>query len=269
MMNLLIVNDEELTADTMKEDICWKDYGIDEVFVAYNAVSARTCINSGNIDILLCDIEMPRESGLALLKWVRENNKLIECIFLTCHASFEYARQAISLGCREYLLMPARYEDIGAAVKKVADRLEAARSESILHEYGEAALQNSADVSDWKSIQKKDPGELTREIKQYIKKSLGEESLSVASVAEQFHFHPVYINRVFRSQTGKSISQFIIDERMRLAEKLLKSGNYSVNSVALMVGYHNYLSFFSAFKKHFGCTPSAIGQKNEKTRILQ
>ena len=40
-MTLLIVNDEELTADTMRDTIDWKQYGIDDVFVAYQAEEAR------------------------------------------------------------------------------------------------------------------------------------------------------------------------------------------------------------------------------------
>ena len=36
-MKLLIVNDEILTAETMKEEIPWKQYGIDEVYTAYDA----------------------------------------------------------------------------------------------------------------------------------------------------------------------------------------------------------------------------------------
>ena len=113
-MKLLIVNDEILTAETMKEEIPWKQYGIDEVYTAYDAEAGKERIQEYDPDIMLCDIEMPGENGLALLRWVRENRKEMECVFLTCHASFAYAREAISLGCQDYILIPAKYEDIGA-----------------------------------------------------------------------------------------------------------------------------------------------------------
>ena len=79
------------------------------------------------MDILLCDIEMPGENGLGLLRWVREQEKEIECIFLTCHAKFAYAQEAISLGCQDYILIPARYEDIGEKIRKVVDRIRGKR----------------------------------------------------------------------------------------------------------------------------------------------
>ena len=89
-MNLLIVNDEQLTAETMKKDMDWASYGISEVYTAYDTEAARACIAEHPVDILLCDIEMPGENGLGLLRWVREQEKEIECIFLTCHAKFAY-----------------------------------------------------------------------------------------------------------------------------------------------------------------------------------
>ncbi len=255
-MNLLIVNDEVLTADTMKEAIPWKSYGINEVLTAYNAKNARGLINAQNVDIMLCDIEMPGESGLSLLKWVRENNKAVECVFLTCHASFEYAREAIGLSCQDYILIPAKYEDIGEAVKKVVTRLENSRNESRFREYGEVVIKKIIEEVG----QEKDPKMLVGEVKRYIMTHLDDKTLSVASVAEKFFFHPVYLNRFYKKLTGASVSQSILDARMKLAKILLEDGNISANVAAKRVGYYNYTSFFSAFKKYHGCSPSCIAK---------
>ena len=117
-MNLLIVNDEILTAETMKEDIIWEDYEIVQVFTAYDAEQAKQIILEKKVDIILCDIEMPGENGIELLRWVRQKNLEIECIFLTCHANFIYAIEAIRLSCQDYILLPARNEDIGSEKDK-------------------------------------------------------------------------------------------------------------------------------------------------------
>ena len=55
-MNLLIVNDEQLTAETMKKDMDWASYGISEVYTAYDTEAARACIAEHPVDTLLCDI---------------------------------------------------------------------------------------------------------------------------------------------------------------------------------------------------------------------
>ena len=82
-MNLLIVNDIVIEAKTMASDIPWKDYGIENVFTAFSARQAREVIQDNTVDILLCDIEMPEENGLSLIRWIQENNYDIDCILLT------------------------------------------------------------------------------------------------------------------------------------------------------------------------------------------
>ena len=84
-MNLLIVDDEVVTTEVLKEQIDRKKIPIRQIFVAYNAAMARECLEHQKIDIVLCDIEMPKESGLELLEWIRKRNKEIEFLFLTSH----------------------------------------------------------------------------------------------------------------------------------------------------------------------------------------
>ena len=98
-MNLLIVNDAELEMLTIKKEVDWESCGIKEVFTATCVEEAKQVIKTQAIDILLCDIEMPGENGLALILWIKEMNYDIDSILLTCHADFSYAREAISLNC--------------------------------------------------------------------------------------------------------------------------------------------------------------------------
>ena len=121
-MNLLIVNDIVMEANTMASGIPWEKSGIDRVHTAYSAGAAREIIRGNPIDILLCDIEMPDENGLSLIRWIKENGYDIECILLTCHADFAYAQEGISLGVEDYITLPAKYDDIAASVQKVCLR---------------------------------------------------------------------------------------------------------------------------------------------------
>lgn len=260
-MNLLIVNDEMLTADTMKEDIRWEKYGIDEVFVAYDAAAGKECIQKRRIDIMLCDIEMPGESGLGLLRWVRGQRFQIECVFLTCHASFDYAKEAIGLGCQDYILIPAEYEVIGKAIKKVADRIAETREAARYEEYGKYMLEEKErNQEDGRG--KKSSKETAQLVSGYIIQHLGEPELSVNLLAEEFFFHPVYLNRIFKKEKGVSVSQFIINERMKAAASLLGEGKLGANQVAEKVGYRHYTNFHTMFKKYYGCSPSQYQERN-------
>ena len=56
----------------------------DEVFTANSYAQAVNIMNKQEIDVLLCDIEMPLRSGVELVRWAKERNPELECIFLTC-----------------------------------------------------------------------------------------------------------------------------------------------------------------------------------------
>lgn len=262
-MILLIVNDEKLTAETMKAEIPWEQYGISQVYTAYDADAGRACILGNEIDIMLCDIEMPGESGLSLLRWVRENEKQIECIFLTCHADFGYAQEAIGLGCQDYILIPAKYEDIGAAIRKVVDRITLQRQESRYQEYGKYMLQEQLRQESDKAAEGKiSPEQIVEDVSGAIMKNIQDSELSVDWLAEQFHFHPVYMNRIFKKEKGVSVSQFIINERMKLAAAILETGQLSANEAAEKVGYTHYPNFFNMFKKTYGMSPAKYREEH-------
>lgn len=70
-MNLLLVDDEIAMLHIMEKAIDWKKKGIQKVFTAYNTDLARDIISSSKIDLVICDIEMPKENGLSLIQWIQ------------------------------------------------------------------------------------------------------------------------------------------------------------------------------------------------------
>ncbi|MDA8641742.1 helix-turn-helix transcriptional regulator, partial [Flavobacteriaceae bacterium] len=59
----------------------------------------------------------------------------------------------------------------------------------------------------------------------------------------------------FKQVYGTSVFSFLIDYKMQVSKRLLSSGEYNVNEVALKVGYSTATHFINAFKKKFGTTP--------------
>lgn len=261
-MNLLIVNDEELTAETMKSDIDWISYGISVVYTAYDAEQAREIIGTEQIDILLCDIEMPGDNGIELLRWVREEGLQIECIFLTCHPSFQYAQEAIKLDCQDYILIPALYEDIGAGVKKVVERIQGKRENSQYVAYGKQVMQMRIDQAVEEHGKKKSRPELVADMERYILEHLREPGLSVNELGKIFYMHPVSLNRSFREEKKIPISQFISEERMKFAVSLLQSEQLGIEAIAEQTGYQSAAGFSNAFKKYYGCSPTDYMKRN-------
>lgn len=126
-MTILIVDDQVSVVSGLFFGIHWKKIGIQKILKAYSANEAREIFRCQHVDIMLCDIEMPVEDGISLLSWVREQGYDTECIFLTAHADFIYAKEAIRLGSFDYILQPARYEDIEKDIEKLINRIQIRR----------------------------------------------------------------------------------------------------------------------------------------------
>ncbi|HHV11673.1 MAG TPA: response regulator [Clostridiales bacterium] len=111
-MNILIVDDDAYIIRNIKNQINWAGIGIDNVYTALNASKAKEFLKEKSIDIMVTDIEMPQENGLDLMRWVLEQGYHPESICLTCHAEFDYARDAIKLGYSEYCVKPVEFKEL-------------------------------------------------------------------------------------------------------------------------------------------------------------
>lgn len=138
-MNVLIVDDQISVIASLKSHINWERLQIANVYTALNTMEARSVITSCTIDIMLCDIEMPAENGLSLLRWCRSEGYKFECIFLTSHADFFYAQEAIQLGSFDYILQPARYEDIEAVLLRTIKHIDVNKKRAVYEQLGEVA----------------------------------------------------------------------------------------------------------------------------------
>lgn len=97
---------------------------------------------NGQIAIMVCDIEMPNGSGLDLLKWVNGNYPHIVNIFLTCHADFRYAQEAVSLGSFEYLLKPVPFDELTKVIDKACEKVRDWEKVQEYSRYGESWKAN-------------------------------------------------------------------------------------------------------------------------------
>lgn len=254
-LTILIVDDEMVSRMALVSGIDWKSLGIGTVLDAASAKTARKYLTEEKVDLALIDIEMPEENGLELLEWIRQEAKLsIPCAFLTCHASFDYAQAAIRLGCFDYLLKPVIYDEVQRLIEKMMmSYLDANEIEQIV-EYGRQWIREKEQSGKKYEKEPSNTEELVREQIHFIRTHLYEK-LSLTELAAQAGLNPNYFNKVFKMMTGNTVNRFIIDERMKLAAKLLEEGNLKAYAIAELVGYDNYPHFVNMFKKTYGISP--------------
>lgn len=111
-MNILLVDDDSYVLEALQKSLDWDGLGIENVYTAQSVNKAKKIIRDVPIHILVCDIEMPKENGFELLKWLKEKNHIIKDILLTSYAEFKYAAEAIKYNCYAYALKPIDYEEL-------------------------------------------------------------------------------------------------------------------------------------------------------------
>jgi two-component system response regulator YesN len=128
----MIVDDESLFRQHMKERIDWESLGLVVCCEANNGIVALQQAEKYRPDLALVDISMPYMDGLELAEQLKQNYPYLFIILVTGHNEFEYARKAMRVGVMDYLLKPFDNEEFVMALQKARSFVLGAREESDL-----------------------------------------------------------------------------------------------------------------------------------------
>jgi YesN/AraC family two-component response regulator len=88
----------------------------------------------------------------------------------------------------------------------------------------------------------------------YIRKHI-EDSLTLQQLASYVNVHPNYLSSCFKKQVGKTLTEYINDQKIAAIKIYMNNTNLSINEISSTFNF-KYVSYFSCFfKKHTGFTP--------------
>ena len=87
--------------------------------------------------------------------------------------------------------------------------------------------------------------------------------LTIEELLQDTNYAHSHILRLFKKETGRTITQFFQKIKLKYAKNLLESSNQSIASIVLEIGFSNIGHFTNLFKKEYGVTPSEY-RKNWK-----
>jgi two-component system, response regulator YesN len=90
--------------------------------------------------------------------------------------------------------------------------------------------------------------------KKYVKQNYYKD-MDMAVVANTVSVNYTYFSKIFKEETGKTFSEYLIETRMEEAKRLLKDSSKKVYEISCKVGYENSKHFIRAFKKYYEATP--------------
>lgn len=91
----------------------------------------------------------------------------------------------------------------------------------------------------------------------YIHENYHRPDISLQDVAEAVNLSPSHLSSQFKTAVGVSYVKYLTSTRLKEAQKLLRTTDHNIATVAEMVGYPNVTNFYRHFQRQIGMTPAA------------
>lgn len=240
MYQVFLADDEEWALITLRKMIAWDEWGFAVAGEAADGKSALERILRTEPDLIISDIRMPGLDGIALLNELRKNQLESEVLLVSAYTDFEYAREALRLGCAGYLVKPVEEADLANYLEIVKKKLDTRKSQRAENGEEEGYLSERA---------------LVHKMVDFIRLHYAE-PVTLQTLADAFGMSESYISSLIKKKTEKGFSDHLLDFRIQKAQELLKNSNDSIEQIAQRVGYSDYYYFTKVYKKATGISPS-------------
>jgi two-component system, NtrC family, response regulator AtoC len=127
-VQILIVDDELAIRQVLAANLRKKGYAVEDVGSGEEALER---LSAGDIDIVICDINMPGLSGIDVMRKAQEAGIDTTFLLMTAFASVDTAIKAMRLGAFDYLVKPVSTEEVLHQLKQITD-MRGLRSENRL-----------------------------------------------------------------------------------------------------------------------------------------
>ncbi len=129
MYKILLVDDEILVRDAIRENIDWKGMDCELVGDCENGQQAAEFVQNHEVDIVLTDICMPYMDGMELSHFLHDNYPDIIIVIFSGFGEFEYAKKAIQYNVSEYMLKPITAMELTKVIERMKEKADARQKE--------------------------------------------------------------------------------------------------------------------------------------------
>lgn len=269
-LRIMVVDDETELANYMGMILSEEFAAIAEIEVFCSGRKALNRLHEQTPDLLISDIRMPVVDGFQLVEYLSDQKCKTEVILLTAYKEFDLIYKANQKKVA-YLVKTEKESNIlktvGLAIEKILKEREEERVlketsrrvyelEALIPEQAHNRMENykNSEVF-WDEKSRLLREKVLYQIKEYVQQH-AEGELNVNSLAEKFHYHPVYLSRMFKEQYHITLADFIMHCKMNQAKIMIQSSDMQIQEIAAKLGYQSAQAFIRTFKKETGLTPA-------------
>jgi len=118
-MRILLVEDDELLGDGLKVGLCQDGFAVDWVIDGESALSA---LSNNDFDVVVLDIELPKISGLDVLRTTRDHGQELPILLLTAKDAISDRVAGLDAGADDYLVKPCDLDELSARLRALHRR---------------------------------------------------------------------------------------------------------------------------------------------------
>lgn len=151
MAKILVVDDEVDLEMLIKQKFRQKirEHQYEFVFAVNGNDALDKLLQHPDVDIILCDINMPEMDGLTLLSKLNEQNSLLKSVIVSAYGDMENIRTAMNRGAYDFITKPVNFEDLEMTMEKtikhvnqMRETMKAIKENNILKMYVDETVLN-------------------------------------------------------------------------------------------------------------------------------
>jgi len=255
LIKVVIVEDESLVRQGLVFTTPWNDFGCEVVGTAANGLEGLELVAKLEPEIVFTDIRMPGMTGLEMISRLKERVDA-EYIIITGYSEFEYAKKAVKLGVKDYLLKPIDDGELYEIIRNVATLVRQKIKIQKLQAIEELQASNIMNFKDYVLNKENTNKEnYISDAIDYLKANY-QRDINIKEAAEILHLSESYLSRLFKRETGYTFIEYLTNYRIKKAIDFLKDKNVKIYEISSLVGYGDSRYFSALFRKYVGVTPS-------------
>lgn len=123
MLRVMLVDDEPNVRQGVKMMIPWDELDLEVIAEGEDGDDGLNKILIHNPDIVIADVKMPGMTGIEMLTAAQKNGFKGQALILSGYSDFTYAKEAISLGVKQFILKPVDEDELIQCLKQVRDEI--------------------------------------------------------------------------------------------------------------------------------------------------